>query len=230
MEGKRLVFSYARVSTIEQADSGLGIESQRQRVAAYCQMHGLRLDHSYEDLGVSGSKPLGERPAGQQMLATIKRRPALIIAAKLDRLFRSVADAATTITDFGKRDIELVCIAEGFDMSSPVGRAMTQMAAVFAELERSMIGERTKAALGVLRKRHMRISRHTPYGRNLEDNGHLSSNAQEGEVIKRMVTMRREGLTYRAIAAELNAGGVPPKRGAQWIHTSVRSILNRAAV
>ena len=228
MEAKRLVLSYIRVSTDRQAESGLGLEAQRQRIADYCKFKELRIERSFEDQGISASIPLGERPAGQRMIAEIKRRPAIIIAVKLDRFFRSVADAANSITDFGKRNIELVCIAEGFDMSTYMGRAMTQMAAVFSEMERAATGERTRAALNVLRNRHMRISRHTPYGRNLEDNGHLSRNADEGEVIKRMATMRREGLTYRAIADELNAGGIPPKRGTHWIHTSVRSILLRS--
>src|SRR5262249_7878196 len=71
----------------------------------------------------------------------------VVVVAKLDRLFRSVADAAKVIADFGKKGIELIAIAEGFDMTSPYGRAMAQMASVFAELERAMIGERTRDAL-----------------------------------------------------------------------------------
>ena len=78
-----------------------------------------------------------------------------------DRLFRSVADAGQTITDFDRRDIELVAISEGFDMTNPYGRAMAQMASVFAELERTMIRERTRAAMKVKRGRRERISRQT---------------------------------------------------------------------
>ena len=58
-----------------------------------------------------------------------------MIVAKLDRLFRSVADAATVIADFDKKGIQLVAVVEAFDMTSPSGRAMAQMASVFAELE-----------------------------------------------------------------------------------------------
>jgi DNA invertase Pin-like site-specific DNA recombinase len=52
----------------------------------------------------------------------------VVVVAKFDRLFRSVADAAQTITDFDKKDIELVAIAEGCDMTNPYGWAMAQMA------------------------------------------------------------------------------------------------------
>jgi len=132
----RTAFAYVRVSTDEQADSGLGLEAQRQRVRAYCEMKGLHLTNVFEDPGLSGGKPLGNRPAGSRLLAEAQRKRPVVVVAKLDRLFRSVADAAQTIADFDRRGIELVSIAEGFDMTNPYGRAMAQMASVFAELER----------------------------------------------------------------------------------------------
>jgi DNA invertase Pin-like site-specific DNA recombinase len=148
-----VAISYIRVSSEEQADSGLGLEAQRQRIAAYCTMKGLHLAEVYEDPGVSGGKPLASRPAGSKLLAAAKKGKVLVIAAKLDRLFRSVADAATVIADFDKKGIQLVAIAEGFDTTNPYGRAMAQMASVFAELERAMIRERTRSAMNVKRSR-----------------------------------------------------------------------------
>src|SRR5262245_24081996 len=99
---------YVRVSSEEQADSGLGLEAQRQRIAAYCAMKGLRLAEVFADPGISGGKPLASRPAGSQLLAAANKSQALVIVAKLDRLFRSVADAASVIADtqaskFGRR-------------------------------------------------------------------------------------------------------------------------------
>jgi DNA invertase Pin-like site-specific DNA recombinase len=116
-------------------------------------MKGLRLAGVFEDSGVSGGKPLACRPAGSQLLATAKKCKALVIVAKLDRLFRSVADAANVIDDFDKRGIQLVAIQESFDMTSPYGRAMAQKASVFAEQERAMIRERTRSAMSVKRSR-----------------------------------------------------------------------------
>ena len=144
---------YIRVSSEEQAESGLGLEAQRQRITAYCTMKGLRLAEVFEDPGISGGKPLASRPAGSKLLAAAKKGKVLVIVSKLDRLFRSVADAANVIADFDKKGIQLVAIAEGFDMGSPYGRAMAQMASVFAELERAMIRERTRTAMSVKRAR-----------------------------------------------------------------------------
>jgi len=150
--------AYIRVSSEEQADSGLGLEVQRQRIAAYCAMKELHLAEVFADPGISGGKPLACRPAGLKLLVAANKSKAFVIVAKVDRLFRSVA--ANVIADFDKKGIQLVAIAEAFDMSSPYGRAMAQMARVFAELERAMIRERTRSAMSVKRSRGERISGH----------------------------------------------------------------------
>jgi DNA invertase Pin-like site-specific DNA recombinase len=149
----RDAIGYVRVSSEEQADSGLGLEAQRQRITAYCDLKGLHLVEVFEDPGISGGKSLASRPAGSQLLATALKSKTPVFVAKLDRLFRSVADAANVIADFDKKGIQLVAIAESFDMGSPYGRAMAQMASVFAELERAMIRERTRSAMSVKRWR-----------------------------------------------------------------------------
>ena len=59
----RNAIGYIRVSTEDQADSGLGLEAQRQRIKAYCEMKGLSLSTIFEDAGVSGGKTLATRPA-----------------------------------------------------------------------------------------------------------------------------------------------------------------------
>ena len=81
--------SYIRVSSEEQADSGLGLEAQRQRIAAYCAMKGLRLAEVFADPGISGGKPLASRSAGSKLLAVAKKGKAVVVVAKLDRLFHS---------------------------------------------------------------------------------------------------------------------------------------------
>jgi DNA invertase Pin-like site-specific DNA recombinase len=218
---------YIRVSSEEQADSSLGLEAQRQRIAAYCSMKGLRLVEVFEDPGISAGKPLASRPAGSQLLATAIKNKTPVIVAKLDRLFRSVADAASVIADFDKKGIQLVAIAESFDMGSPYARAMAQMASVFAELERAMIRERTLSAMNVKRSRGERISGHAPYRWDFGSSVRLVENAHEQKVIARMRQLHAEGLSYRGIATRLEAEGILPKRGRRWAHTTVKSILTR---
>src|SRR6516162_11381766 len=115
----RTALGYVRVSSDEQADSGLGLEAQRQRIRAYAELKDLRLVEVFEDPGVSGGKELNTRPGGARLLEAARRHKAVVVVARLDRLFRSVADAALTIADFDRRGVELVAIAEGFDMTNP---------------------------------------------------------------------------------------------------------------
>lgn len=220
---------YVRVSSEEQADSGLGLEAQRQRIVAFCAMKGLRLAQVYEDAGVSGGKPLSSRPAGSRLLNAARQGKVVVVVAKLDRLFRSVADAASVIAEFDKKGIELVAIAEGFDMTNPYGRAMAQMASVFAELERAMIRERTRSAMSVKRSRGERISGHAPFGWDFGPDSRLEENTREQTIIAHMRRLRSDGLSYRGIAVRLDDEGILPKRGRRWIHTTVKSILTRDA-
>jgi DNA invertase Pin-like site-specific DNA recombinase len=152
-----------------------------------------------------------------------------VIVAKLDRLFRSVADAATVIAEFNKKGIRLVALAEGFDLRNPYGRAMAQMASVFAELERALIQERTRSAMDVKRSRGERISGHAPYGWDFGSGGCLRKNRREQRIIARMRQFRAEGLSYRGIAKRLDREGVRSKWGRRWVHTTVKTILLREA-
>ena len=225
----KTAIGYIRVSSEEQADSGLGLAAQRQRIEAYCQLKGLVLQEIFEDPAVSGGKPLGTRPAGARLLAEARKNKPVLVVAKFDRLFRSVADAAQAIADFDRRGIELVAIAEGFDMTNPYGRAMAQMASVFAELERAMIRERTKAAMTVLRGRNLRMSHCVPYGWDEGVEGVLVRNDREQRTIVWMRQLQRDGKSLRQIAALLNDRGVEPKRAKRWLHSSVLRILARTA-
>ena len=64
---------YIRVSSEEQADSGLGLEAQRQKIQPYCTLKGLELVEVYEDAGVSGGKPLDRRAAGARLLCAARK-------------------------------------------------------------------------------------------------------------------------------------------------------------
>src|SRR5262249_52882230 len=136
---------------------------------------------------------------------------------------------ANVIDDFDKKGIQLVAIAESFDMTSPYGRAMAQMASVFAELERAMIRERTRGAMSVKRSRGERISGYAPFGWDFGPGGKLVQNAREQKIIARMRQLQAEGMSYRGIAVRLDNEGILPKRGKRWIHTTVKSILTRNA-
>src|SRR3954470_17743799 len=79
-------WGYARVSTDQQADSGISLDEQKRKIEARCAENGWQLEHVYVDAGISGSMPLGRRPQGAKLLAAV--RPGdIVIAARMDRCF-----------------------------------------------------------------------------------------------------------------------------------------------
>jgi len=114
-------------------------------------------------------------------------------------------------------------------MTNPYGRAMAQMASVFAELERAMIRDRTRAALKVKRTRGERISGHEPFGWDFGPKGVLVENATEQRPIAWIRRLHEQGKSLRQIADMLNRKGVGPKRAEKWLHSSVLRIVSRPA-
>ncbi len=99
---------YTRCSTHEQADSGLGLDVQTERIRAYCTLKGLALLDIITDAGVSGGKPLATRDGGQRLLDAIRKRKAgAVVMLKLDRMFRNAGDCLNTVEKWDKTGVAL---------------------------------------------------------------------------------------------------------------------------
>ena len=149
---------YIRVSTTEQATSGLGLAVQEHAVRAECDRRGWDLVEVFVDNGESG-KSL-DRPGLRAALEAIADRNAtVLVAAKLDRISRSVGDFATLLEWFTSADASLVALDVGVDTSTPGGRLVSNVFASVAEWERDTIAARTKDALAAARSNGRPISR-----------------------------------------------------------------------
>jgi DNA invertase Pin-like site-specific DNA recombinase len=205
---------YVRVSTDEQADSRLGLEAQRAAIVAEAEKRGWRLVEIVEDAAVSGRDL--SRPGMAIVLRTLQsHRADTLVVAKLDRLGRSLLDVAGLIDQAARQGWALVALDLGVDTSTLTGKAMAGMMAVFAELERGMIGQRTRDALRAARARGTVLGR----PRILSD-----------DTLLRIATAWAAGSSLRAIARELNEERVPTAHGAaEWRVSSVQSALRSAA-
>ena len=135
---------YIRVSTQEQAKEGYSIGEQTERLEKYAQAHGWTVFKKYTDPGYSGANM--QRPALKQLIQDAKSHKfEKVIVYKLDRLSRSQKDTLMIIEDILlKNDVDFVSMNENFDTSTPFGKAMIGILAVFAQLEREQIKERMK--------------------------------------------------------------------------------------
>ncbi|WP_079908234.1 recombinase family protein [Paenibacillus sp. 32352] len=139
----RAIAIYLRVSTEEQAQHGTSIDVQKERLIAYCQSQGWANYKLYIDDGYTGTKL--ERPAMQRLIRDIEKGKIHgVIVYKLDRLSRKQKDVLYLLEDvFEKNNVIFKSATEPFDTSTPFGKAMIGVLAVFAQLERDMIVERT---------------------------------------------------------------------------------------
>lgn len=217
---------YIRVSTAEQASDGIGLDAQRSRITAWCEASRADLRDVIEDGGISGSRPLADRPGGARVASLLtNRNPDVdtVVVARLDRLGRDAAETLSYLRQFAKGSGGLVSIADRLDLGSPQGRAMAQMSAVFAELERALIAQRVADALGELRSQG-RVYGALPFGFR-RDGDRLVTDDTEQCVLVRIRRLRGRGLSYDKIARSLNRSGIVAKRGGRWSSMSVRSVL-----
>ena len=110
------VYGYCRVSTAKQAAEGESLDVQRRQIEGYALMHGLALDDVVIEEGVSGSIPVAERPAAGPLFAKLEKGD-VIIAPKLDRLFRSALDALKVVEALRDRGVKLHLLDLGGDIS-----------------------------------------------------------------------------------------------------------------
>ena len=217
---------YIRVSTEEQATHGISLDAQRAKLEAYALTKDLTLVGIVEDAGKS-AKDL-RRPGVQKILTMARRKEVdAVIIVKLDRMFRSTVDALTTAQDFDRRGVALHSISESLDTQSAMGKFFFTLTAALAEMERGLVGERTRAALA--RKKDKReVYGKVPYGFEAVD-GMLIQNQEEQNILRRIRRLRADGMSYQKVADALNGMGVSAKQGGQWDRVRVFKIMQNAA-
>ncbi len=152
MPSKRVV-ALVRVSTGEQST-----ESQRQEIERWAALQGAQVATWYTEEGVSGAAR--ERPVLDRLVADARRgRVGTVVVAELSRLGRSLARVALTMDELREVGVSIVSLREGLDTSTPMGRAMAQMAGVFAELERERIKDRVRAGMRAAKARGRQVGR-----------------------------------------------------------------------
>lgn len=203
------VIGYIRVSTDEQADSGLGLAAQRESIKAEAQRRGWTVEW-FTDEGYSAKNM--ERPGIQSALAALEDGgPGVLVVAKLDRLSRSLVDFANLMARAGEQGWELVSLDLGVDTTTPTGRFVANLMANVAQLERELISQRTKEALAARKRQGVKLGR----PRDLD-----------AEVRGRILREHEQGRGFTAIARSLNSEGVPTARdGKRWYPATVRAVV-----
>lgn len=211
--------AYYRVSTDEQGQDGYGMGAQRSAVEAFAARKGWTLVESYED--VASGKTLARRPGLKDAMERMEdrgqngSRPEVLVVAKLDRLARSTLDFARILERSAERDWKLAIVDLDMDLTTPYGKFTSTIIMAIAEVERALIGERTKAALRIAKQRG------APIGR---------PRAATPELLEELWRLRGSGLSLRKTADALNDSGVLGPQGGRWTGRSVQLFERRYGV
>jgi putative DNA-invertase from lambdoid prophage Rac len=201
------VYGYCRVSTLRQANEGESLDVQQRQLEGYAHMHGLTLAEIAVEEGVSGSVPVEQRPVGGALFAKLKAGD-IVIAAKLDRLFRSALDALTVVESLKSRGVKLHLLDLGGDIAgNGLSKLFLTIAAAFAEAERDRIRERVSQSKADQKARGRYLGGIVPFGFRRGDDGELVAHEAEQQAIREMVALRTRGKPLRAIADVVRAKG-----------------------
>ncbi len=164
----------------------------------------------YEDAGHS-AKSLDRPALGKALDALEHGAGSALMVAKLDRLTRSVHDATGLMLRAERAGWGVVALDVAVDTTTPQGAAMAQVLAVFAELERRLIGQRTRDALAVRQAQGVRLGRPQ----------------LPASVVRRIIRARNRGESWSAIARNLDADRVPTAQGGRrWYPATVRAVAS----
>jgi DNA invertase Pin-like site-specific DNA recombinase len=205
------VIGYRRVSTAEQAASGHGLDAQRAAIAEHAERKGWTVEW-IEDEGATGGNI---NPGLRHALDLLRTRQAdALVVTKMDRLARSVLNAANIMQAATEQGWSLIVLDLGMDLSTPSGKAMYNMLATFAELEKDMISTRTRDGLAAARAKGKTLGR--PSG-------------IPTDVRRRIVLAREAGESFSSIASRLSADGIlTPTGKPTWSESVVRRAYEAA--
>jgi putative DNA-invertase from lambdoid prophage Rac len=202
---------YCRVSTAEQVTNGDSLDTQRQQITAWALLKGWTIAEFFIEAGVSGSVPLADRPEGQRLLATVGPGD-VIIAPKLDRAFRSAADALATLEVLKEQGVGLHLIDLGGDViSNGVSKLIFTILSAVAEAERDRLRERIREVKRHLASQGVYGGGKRPFGFDIVD-GKLVPNPAEQAAIADMKAMREQGAKLRQIGERVGLPAMTVKR------------------
>lgn len=219
--------AYVRVSTDKQADHGLSLDAQREKIASYAALYDLTIRETIVDAGMS-AKSL-DRPGLTRALGMLGQGAGKvqgIIVVKLDRLTRSVRDLGDLVERyFGADGAALLSVGEQIDTRSAGGRLVLNVLASVSQWEREAIGERTTVVMRLKASRGEYCGGNVPYGHRLVDGGILVPDEAEQRVIAYARELRGQGYSYARIGYHLARNGMTPRDGQTWAPTQVSRLL-----
>jgi len=220
---KKYAVGYIRVSTARQAQEGVSLDAQRDRIREWARFKGYELLEIMEDAGQSGKG--ANRPGLQSAMDVACESKAVLVVFSLSRFARSTSDAIELSARLHKSGADLAMMDCDIDTSTAYGNAFFQILASLAELESKIKGERVKLAWGHMRARGRKIGGLAPMGFKKGANGMLVK-SKLYPAKERARALRARGLSLRGIAIKLHDEGYMNAKGKMLSPSSVRRLMD----
>ncbi len=217
-----LAVAYMRCSGLGQVD-GDTWDRQRETIQTCAGSKGFRLDHEFRDKAVPGKTDAEDRPAFQEMIATLLSNGCkTILVESLDRLAREYRIQEQLIIYIASKGLTLISANTGENitdamMGDPMRRALVQIQGVLAELDKNMIVAKLRKARVRKRTNGERCEGRKPYG----------SHSGEDVILKMLLSWKRTGVQPDQMAAWLNAQNQSTRYGKRWRPSTISKILAR---
>lgn len=220
---------YIRVSTEMQVEQGYSLKNQRREIAEYAKAMGMQLVETYKDKGKSGKNNSG-RPGFQDMLQYIQDSGDIdyVIVYSLSRFGRNAADVLIALQQLERYGVYLYCIKDKLDSSGTFGKAMVQLASVFAEVDRENIRETTRAGRYQKAREGKWNGAQAPFGYKLKD-GNLVVDEDEAKIVRLIFERYTQHLGgIHSVASWLNDNGYKkePRGNGKYEYFSPNTIKN----
>lgn len=219
----KTAFTYHRYSSELQRDS-YTLEAQRRITKEIAAKYDASIIQIYEDEAISGAT-IEKRPAMLQLLEELpKLKPAYLIATDQDRIARG-NDFWVIKNSLAKSNTSIITEKEGIiDQADITKDALSDMLAVFAKLERKLIGRRISRGLKQKSQQGLWHTGVSPLGYNIAG-GQLVKSPDKAIIIRKIFDMAASGSAFTYIADSLNNDGYRSTKNKKFSHTTVIRIL-----
>ena len=219
---KEKAFGYLRTSGKGQIGND-GFPRQREAIARYAKANGIEIVQEFSDEAVSGTVDAMDRPGLTDLFVCLKSNGVRkIIVENPTRLARDLMISEIILAEFRKIEVKVISADGGVDLTlgndEPTGKLIRQILGAVAEWEKCALVQKLRASRLRIRRAGGKCEGKKPYGHTPD----------EAKIVDAILSLRKEGKSYVAIAEELNAGGIKSRSGKQWHATQVRRTIKRA--
>lgn len=227
MQSGEMVVAYLRISTVNQFETGAGLQTQQAKIAEYCGAKGYKLGEVYKDVAVSGT--IKNREGLMRLMADCRRGCFnKVLVYRRDRIARDLFVALWVEKELKKYNVRVVSVTEpSIDTSTPLGKAFGRIIDIFSELEKDTITFRLADGRRHAASQGKKPCGGIPYGLRKEGKA-LRINEAEAPWVVRAFQWKTQGRSYSFIVRQFNEAGLTTRQGKSFQSESIKYLLQNS--